>query len=77
MTNLTKGLILGGCLLFGAGTYASSKAGLGVPSFKSRKTMEQVKRDCPNYYKEHNGDCLRTSFRSIYFMRSVGGFSGK
>lgn len=77
MTNMTKGLIIGGCMLFAIGTVASSRAALGVQSIKSRKTMEQVKKDCPNYYREHNGDCLRTSFRSIYFMRSVGGFSGK
>lgn len=70
MKSLTKLLIIGCFLAVAAVTYASSVRGLGVSQFKSHKTMEQIKKDCPNYYKEHDGECLRTSFRSIYFLRT-------
>ena len=70
MKSLTKILIIGGFLAVAGVTYASSIMGLGVSSFKSHKTMEQIKKDCPDYYREHNGECLRTSFRSIYFLRT-------
>lgn len=70
MKSLTKALIVG-CFVAIAGlTYASSVGGWGVSAFKSHKTMDQIKKDCPNYYTSKDGQCLRTSFRSIYFLRT-------
>lgn len=70
MKNFTRILIVGCLLAIGAVTYASSVGGWGVGDFKSHKTMNQIKKDCPNYYTNQDGECLRTSFRSIYFLRT-------
>lgn len=78
MKSITKILIVGCFLAFGAAVYAGSSIGWGVSALKDHKTMSQIEQDCPNYYTSRDGQCLRTSFRSIYFLRTgYSGFSGK
>lgn len=78
MKNYTKALIAGCFLTIGGMIYAGSTYGWGVTPLKSHKTMQELKKDCPNQYVDRNGECLRSSFRSIYFLRSgYGGFTGK
>jgi hypothetical protein len=78
MSALSKLLVV---LMFGGlglTAYAGSVLGWGLSGLSNRSTMNQIKQNCPNYYRSPNGDCLRTTFRSYYLMRSVrgGGFGG-
>jgi hypothetical protein len=60
---------------FGLTVYAGSMVGWGISGPMDKKTMSQIKQNCPDYYKNRNGDCLRTTFRSYYLMRGVRGGS--
>jgi hypothetical protein len=78
MSGLTKILSIGivaGLLLV---AYTGSVMGWGLSGLDSEKTRQAVASQCPEYYKNHNGDCLRSSFRSYYLMSRVrgGGFGG-
>ncbi len=65
-------LLLGGGIL----TTTASFAGAGASAFKDHQTINQIKKNCPDYYHNRNGECLRTTFRSVYFLRTVSGGSG-
>ncbi|MCB0836643.1 MAG: hypothetical protein KDD63_03015 [Bacteroidetes bacterium] len=65
---------------FGLSLYAGSKAGWGVSGLRDQATIDQIKKNCPEYYQNKNGDCLRSTFRSyflIYGSRGGGFGSGK
>lgn len=75
MSSLTKILIIlifGG---FGLATYAASSIGWGVSTLKDKQTMKEIRDNCPDYYKNRNGDCLSTTFRSYYLMSGTRGGS--
>lgn len=78
MNGLTKILSIGivsGLLLV---AYTGSVMGWGLSGIDSSKTRQTVEEQCPGYYKNRNGDCLRSSYRSYYLMSRVrgGGFGG-
>ena len=75
MNGLTKLLAI---LMFagiGATAYAGSTMGWGVSGLTNDKTMAQIKKNCPDYYQNRNGDCLRSTFRSYYLIRGSRGGS--
>ena len=80
MSTLSKLLVV---LMFGGmgvTAYAGSVMGWGINGISNHQTMSEIREKCPDYYRNPNGDCLRTTFRSYYLMRGVrgGGFgSGK
>ncbi|MEO1449521.1 MAG: hypothetical protein AAFV07_08310 [Bacteroidota bacterium] len=80
MGTLAKALIILSFVGLGMTAYAGSTMGWGVSNVMSHKTMNEIKQNCPDYYTNRNGDCLRTTFRSYYLMTGLrgGGFgSGK
>jgi hypothetical protein len=68
-------LMFGG---LGLTAYAGSVAGWGIGGLTNKKTMEEIRTNCPEYYQNRNGDCLRTTFRSYYLVYGMrgGGFGG-
>ncbi len=78
MSQLGKIITFGLLFMFGITLFGFSRSGVGASTFKDHKTMAELKKNCPNYYQNVNGECLRTTFRSIYFIRgfSGGGSSG-
>ncbi|MEZ4827230.1 MAG: hypothetical protein R3C61_13275 [Bacteroidia bacterium] len=75
MNSLTKILIVLICAGFGLATYAASSVGWGVGSIIDKQTMKEIRENCPDYYKNQNGDCLSTTFRSYYLMSGTRGGS--
>lgn len=78
MSGLSKVLVV---LIFagiGLTAYAGSTTGWGVSGLTDKKTMAQIKENCPEYYQNRNGDCLRSTFRSYFLINSTrgGGFGG-
>lgn len=78
MSGLTKILSIGivaGLLLV---AYTGSVMGWGLSGLDSESTRKVVEEQCPDYYKNRNGDCLRSSFRAYYLISRVrgGGFGG-
>ena len=78
MSGLGKILVV---LIFagvGLTAYAGSTMGWGVSGLTDKKTMEEIQKNCPEYYQNRNGDCLRTTFRSYFLIYGVrgGGFGG-
>ncbi|MEM7372511.1 MAG: hypothetical protein AAF587_28080 [Bacteroidota bacterium] len=78
MNGLSKILVILVFAGMGLTAYAGSTLGWGVSGLTDKKTMEQIKENCPEYYQNRNGDCLRTTFRSYYLIHGVrgGGFGG-
>lgn len=77
LTKILTILIFGG---IGATAYAGSSIGWGVSGLQNQKTMSEIRENCPDYYKNRDGRCLSTTFRSYYLLRGTrgGGFgSGK
>ncbi|MEM7658950.1 MAG: hypothetical protein AAF399_22695 [Bacteroidota bacterium] len=62
----------------GVTAYAGSVVGWGIGGLRNQQTMTQIKKNCPEYYQNRNGDCLRTTFRSYYLLYGMrgGGFGG-
>ncbi|MDX1906859.1 MAG: hypothetical protein SF053_07465 [Bacteroidia bacterium] len=62
----------------GLTAYAGSVIGWGVTGLANKQTMEVIRQNCPDYYRNHNGQCLGTTFRSYYLLRhqSGGGIGG-
>ncbi len=56
--------------------YAGASAGWGSSPFKDHSTMAEIKQNCPDGYKNREGDCLKTTFRSIWFLRGSSSRSG-
>ena len=80
MNGFAKTMTLLIFLGFGISLYAGSKAGWGVSGLKDQKTMSEIEENCPDYYQNKDGDCLRSTFRSYFLIRGTrgGGFgSGK
>jgi len=78
MLNLSKGAIIGIFSLFFVGAYAMTNSGMGVGNIRNPQTVADIKKNCPDYYVERNGQCLRKTFRSIYVLHyySGGGYGG-
>lgn len=74
MKNITKILIVACFSVFCMAVYAGSTNGWGVSPLKDHKTMAQIKKDCPDHTTNKDGECVRSSFRSIYFLRT--GYAG-
>ena len=55
-------------LVLGLLSFSISKAGAGVTALKDPKIAKDIKKNCPNYYQNRNGDCLKKTFRSYYFL---------
>ena len=65
---------------FGLSLYSGAKAGWGVSGLRDQQTMSEIKKNCPEYYQNKDGECLRSTFRSYFLLRGTrgGGFgSGK
>ena len=81
MSQLGKIIAVACLLVVGGATYAASTIGLGMSTLKDKTTMEEIKKNCPDYYTNRNGECLRSTYRGLYFLylsRPGGGFgSGK
>ena len=75
LTKILSILILGGLLLV---AYQGSVMGWGLGGLDSAETRKSVEQQCPDYYRNRNGDCLRRTFRSYYLLNRVrgGGFGG-
>lgn len=78
MTGLTKLLSIGIVVGFILVAYTGSVMGWGLGGLEDAKTKQAIEEQCPDYYKNRNGDCLRSTFRSYYLMSRVrgGGFGG-
>ena len=63
-------------MAMGLVAYAGASSGWGSSSFKDHKTMAEIKENCPNGYKNKEGECLKTTFRSIWFLRGSSTSSG-
>lgn len=63
---------------FGLVVYAASYTGWGVHGLNNPETRATIEQNCPDYYRNQDGDCLRKTFRSYYLVRGLrgGGFSG-
>lgn len=73
MNSLSKILVI---LVFAGlftGVYAASVNGFGVGDLRDQETMAQVKKECPDYYQNRNGECLGRTFRSFYLVRGLRG----
>ncbi|MDX2283166.1 MAG: hypothetical protein NW241_03355 [Bacteroidia bacterium] len=74
-------LLCGGISL---AAYTASTRGWGASDLTDSQTMAELRRNCPEGYRDRNGECLRTTFRSYYLPRMVqdgglgsgGGFRG-
>ena len=51
-------------------TYLASVLGWGVTNVQDHKTMKEIEKECPNFYTNKDGDCIKRSFRSQYFQKS-------
>ncbi|WNJ15951.1 hypothetical protein [Pontibacter sp. G13] len=80
MGNIQKLLIVGifSSVVFTA--YAGSTRGWGIRDIKDPTTVQEIRKQCPDYSRTRDGVCLGQTFRSYYLVRGVrgGGFgSGK
>ena len=73
MRSVTRILIVILFIAFVVGTFAASTSGLGVSGIQNQETMSQIKKNCPDYYQNRNGDCLRRTYRSYFLIRSTRG----
>ena len=75
MKGFAKILVILSFIGLGLTAYAGSQMGWGVHGLGDRETEEQIKKNCPNYYQNRNGECLSQTFRSYFLIRSVRGGS--
>lgn len=55
-------------------TYNASAQGWGMKlGLKDSDTMTEIEQNCPDYYINRDGECLRRTFRSYYLIRGVQG----
>ncbi|MEM6766591.1 MAG: hypothetical protein AAF824_24420 [Bacteroidota bacterium] len=70
-------IFLGGGILM----YVASAQGWGVKGLDDPTTRQEIQQNCPDDYRNSQGDCLKRTFRSYYLARGIrgGGFgsSGK
>lgn len=80
MSAFTKILIVLIFAAWGLIMFAGARSGWGISGLDNPKTREVIEKNCPDYYRTKNGDCLRRTFRSYYLIHGIrgGGFgSGK
>lgn len=67
-------IFLGGGILM----YVASAQGWGIKGLDDPVTRKEIQENCPDAYKNSQGDCLRRTFRSYYLVRGIrgGGFGG-
>ena len=61
-------IILAVFLVLGILSFSVSRAGAGVDKLKDPNIAASIKKECPDYYQNKNGDCLKKTFRSYYFL---------
>ncbi len=66
-------LLFGGFLVLGLFSFSLSIAGSGVTALKDPNIARDIKKNCPDYYQNRNGDCLKKTFRSYYFLHRTRG----
>ncbi|MEM6802507.1 MAG: hypothetical protein AAF696_13950 [Bacteroidota bacterium] len=55
-------------------TYKASAQGWGMKlGMQDSNTMSEIEKNCPDYYVNRDGECLRRTFRSYYLIRGVQG----
>lgn len=55
-------------------TYRASAQGWGMKlGMQDSNTMSEIEKNCPDYYVNRDGECLRRTFRSYYLIRGVQG----
>lgn len=78
MASFSRILVVLLFVVLAAGAYIASARGIGMKGIHNQQTVDQIRTNCPDYYRTQNGDCLGRTFRGFFLVRGVrgGGFGG-